>query len=827
MKKTFNILKSKYFLIILYVVIIIIAIQFILKIYPRLHPLSQTSFQINREEIIEKAKNLIEGDFPEEELEFKVSFIIDKKHFENSQILKDQKLTDIPPFDRFWEISMISEKNKKPSFTLSSDSESEQSKRDSSGDWYIAQISPAGSILKLDFENAREALYADSSLIIDSERTPDRESRKQALNQARHFLNNIGVDTFGLQLQVRAGEVKIDKSGKIFNIFLSKKVQLPRISHNLKISPSGTVYYYEKKIEFERPEPEKSGVAKVAEIVAIIFEIGTYLGLFILIIYFSIYFARKESISFKIALPFVYFIGAITLLKELFEVWGSSLVMILLGTFPTAIFYAIGIFFLYAVSDSLARQQWSEKLSVSDQFLQGGFLTARTSKSLLRGLILGILAISAYVLPLFIYTNYFGGIIQIEENFNYSLSVLFPILVIILSSINIAIFSEFFFRLFGISLLKKWLRKNYRVILSGIIFAFVFTTELKTTNHAVNIFLTAGPALLFAYFFVRHEIVTAILGYFTYQVLSKAVIFSQTGEPLFHEIGIGLYLILGALATVGLVTIILRRGVEETGTGYVPEYIRKSEERERLIRELDIARNVQLRFLPHLTPQITNYEIAAICQPAWEVGGDYYDYFPIEENQLGIVIGDVSNKGVSAAFYMTLVKGFLKALAIHHKRPAEILSQANRLFHENVARGHFISMVLGILNSKSGEFIFARAGHNPVLLLFGKTKEGKWLIPQGAGIGILPDNNFRSTIKEEKIQLNQGDILVLYTDGYPEAMNEKSEEFGETTLQELIEEKRGLPAKKIIQELENAIAKWEGKRPSIDDRTIVIIKRIK
>jgi sigma-B regulation protein RsbU (phosphoserine phosphatase) len=175
---------------------------------------------------------------------------------------------------------------------------------------------------------------------------------------------------------------------------------------------------------------------------------------------------------------------------------------------------------------------------------------------------------------------------------------------------------------------------------------------------------------------------------------------------------------------------------------------------------------------------------------------------------------------------MTMVKGFLKALASESLEPARILSEANALFYENVERGNFISMVYGILDSQSGEFTFARAGHNPILYLLGKSAAGQWLSPQGVGIGLLPAKEFRAHITQEKIKMRTEETLILYTDGYPEAMNEKSEQFGEENLKDFIRQQLHLPATDIVFSLEKAIKKWEGNRTAMDDRTMVVIKKI-
>ena len=123
-----------------------------------------------------------------------------------------------------------------------------------------------------------------------------------------------------------------------------------------------------------------------------------------------------------------------------------------------------------------------------------------------------------------------------------------------------------------------------------------------------------------------------------------------------------------------------------------------------------------MSFLPKENPILKGIDIASICIPAFEVGGDYYDFIRLGKNKLGIIIGDVSGKGTQAAFYMTLTKGFLKAIAKHTDSPAEVLTKMNELFYENVERGRFISMIYAVVDLENKLIRIARAGHNPVIL---------------------------------------------------------------------------------------------------------------
>ena len=798
-------------------VLLIVSFWFLQKFYPSLHPLPQTRFQMVRDDAVEKALQLMQGEILAEQLDMTVDFTIENDYSKMSPELEQLAHSlNFQPF-RYWNIAMISAKQRKMNLTLSSNDENNDSNRD---DWYKVTFSPAGRLLKLDFEQARLGRLQDSLKVQHtSEKRPENSAGKARL-KAYDFLQQLGEDTSSLTLS--SEEVKQDSAGNIYSFLFSQTIQDQKIQQQIRLTGSGIILFY----EYRFPKAASTEETSISDIVTVTLFISLFITLIILLVVYLIRFSRQESISFKFALPVAYTAGGITLLQTLFSNWHSPIAELLLEIFFPTVFLTLIMWLLYSICDAAARRQWNEKLTVADQFLRGKFFTAAAGRSVLRGLSLGTYALAIQVGLLYLYRDLLGGEIKTDENLHYSFIVIFPVMVAVLQIFGKAMFSEFFFRLFGVTVLKKWFRRNWRVLAVSSILAVTFPSQIEAANNIHQILLNLLPNFLFILFLIRYEIVTTLLGYFTFHLLSNAVIFSHTAESHFQEWGMGSYFVLIFLVITAALALIIRRRESESHFRYIPDYIRKMEEKDRLLRELEIARTVQQKFLPATTPQLTNFQIAAFCQPAWEVGGDYFDYFPLEDGRLGIAIGDVSNKGVSAAFYMTMVKGFLKALAIQALEPARILSETNALFYANVERGNFISMIYGILDSRSGEFIFARAGHNPLLFLFGKSAEGQWLSPRGIGLGLVPDQKFRSSITQEKIQLQAGDMLVLYTDGYPEAMNEKSEQFGEESLQKFIKQHIDLPAAEIIRILETAIKKWEGNQTALDDRTMVVIKKL-
>lgn len=254
-----------------------------------------------------------------------------------------------------------------------------------------------------------------------------------------------------------------------------------------------------------------------------------------------------------------------------------------------------------------------------------------------------------------------------------------------------------------------------------------------------------------------------------------------------------------------------------------PKFLENITERQRMKKELEVARIVQMSFLPKKDPVLNGVQIASVCIPALEVGGDYYDFIRLNENKLGIIIGDVSGKGTQAAFYMTLAKGFIKAIAKESDSPAEILSKMNELFYENVERGRFISMIYAILDLDNRIIKIARAGHNPVLINHNSGRINL-ITPKGLALGLEKGIIFRQVISEETIKLEKGNTFVFYTDGFTEAINNKGEEFGLERIQEILEQYSHESAEKLLELVLSEIRKFIGRAHQYDDMTMVIVK---
>jgi serine phosphatase RsbU (regulator of sigma subunit) len=247
-------------------------------------------------------------------------------------------------------------------------------------------------------------------------------------------------------------------------------------------------------------------------------------------------------------------------------------------------------------------------------------------------------------------------------------------------------------------------------------------------------------------------------------------------------------------------------------------------ERERIGKELEIARNVQQALLPRAKPSITGFDINARCIPAREVGGDYYDFIQHYDNKVGIVIGDVSGKGVPAAIYMTLTKGIVQANVGENISPSEILVNVNNFMYKTMERGAFVTLVYAILNSKTRQIQFARAGHLPIIHFQNEQNRCHLLTPAGIGVGLESGTVFNRNLSTQTVDLKKGDWFIFYTDGFTESMNADQEEFGEQRLIDCIIENQQHKAQSMNENILQGIKDFSGKAIQHDDMTIVSIK---
>jgi phosphoserine phosphatase RsbU/P len=244
------------------------------------------------------------------------------------------------------------------------------------------------------------------------------------------------------------------------------------------------------------------------------------------------------------------------------------------------------------------------------------------------------------------------------------------------------------------------------------------------------------------------------------------------------------------------------------------------DELERKKYELEIAHEIQESFLPHEMPQLSGYDIYAVNIPAKEVGGDFYDFIPLSEGKLGITIADVSGKSVPAALFMAVSRTIIRAKATGHSHPAQVIKEANELIASDSKSGMFVTLFYTILDLKKKTMEYVNAGHNPPVLFVRKTGYLECLSTNGIALGALdeiqPD--------EKEIKLEDGDVIVFYTDGVTEAVNREGELFGEKRIYQLVKNNNTLNARDLVFKIKDSVIEFSESQAQFDDITLMVLK---
>jgi serine phosphatase RsbU (regulator of sigma subunit) len=244
--------------------------------------------------------------------------------------------------------------------------------------------------------------------------------------------------------------------------------------------------------------------------------------------------------------------------------------------------------------------------------------------------------------------------------------------------------------------------------------------------------------------------------------------------------------------------------------------------RERLEREVEVARQIQRTLLPDHLPEIPGWDLAASWKTARQVGGDFYDVFDLPDGRLGLFIADVSDKGIPAALFMALTRTLVRAVVYEKASPAEALHHVNELMLPDNQQAMFVTAVYGVLSLDSGEFRYANAGHNPPLLTCRTDGTVEALHRTGPALGVIEEYS----IQERTIQLEPGNCLLLYTDGLTEAFSAQDELYGEERLRQLIESASVETIKELLDKVEASVTGFIDPLPLADDMTMLAVRRL-
>ena len=264
-------------------------------------------------------------------------------------------------------------------------------------------------------------------------------------------------------------------------------------------------------------------------------------------------------------------------------------------------------------------------------------------------------------------------------------------------------------------------------------------------------------------------------------------------------------------------------------TASIEDLLQQKAEKERLAQELRIARNIQMSLLPQGPLSMPGLTLTAHCEPAREVGGDYYDFLPIDDHTLGILVADVSGKGTSAALYMAELKGIVLSLSQRYRSPRELLIEADRIISRHLDSRSFITVTYLVVDLQAGTLQYARAGHCPLVYVpgpYAAQRTPQLLAPDGLVLGLQLDGGqtFVRLLEEMSVPLGRGDLFVLYTDGLTEAMNSSGECFGESRLATLIGEHADLHADELRERILRDIEAFTESAVQQDDMTMVLLR---
>ena len=265
-------------------------------------------------------------------------------------------------------------------------------------------------------------------------------------------------------------------------------------------------------------------------------------------------------------------------------------------------------------------------------------------------------------------------------------------------------------------------------------------------------------------------------------------------------------------------------------TGEVTELLGEMADKGRMEQEMFAAREIQQKLLPTGPLHFTGLAVTAFCEPAREVAGDYYDFLPITDSMLGLLIADVSGKGLAAGLYMAQLKVIVQSLSRLHHEPTAFLMAVNKVVSANLDAKSFITMSYGVIDVERREMTFARAGHCPLIHVPADRPPGlrqaRFLTPDGLVVGLQIDDGtlFESLLQECTIALAPGDVVVWFTDGISETMNEAFDCFGEERLARVVEQYAHLPFDQLRSYILAELRTFAGGALQHDDMTMILMK---
>jgi phosphoserine phosphatase RsbU/P len=245
------------------------------------------------------------------------------------------------------------------------------------------------------------------------------------------------------------------------------------------------------------------------------------------------------------------------------------------------------------------------------------------------------------------------------------------------------------------------------------------------------------------------------------------------------------------------------------------------EQRDELVREVEMAARVQQHLLDQHRPPAGPLDVVARTHAAKVVGGDYYDFIPLDDQRFAVAVADVAGKGLPAALIMPAVKIALRTLAERRAPIGELLGELNRIFLDNLPPASYFTLVYGVFDVTAGRLVYANAGHPPTLHLKAPHGEEAWLRTEGPAVGLLHEDVQFDTVE---VPFGPGDVFVFYTDGITEAEDPSGDDFGRERLAATVRSVAGQPAEAIVSAVHGAVDAFRGSGPHGDDATVIVVR---
>ncbi len=470
---------------------------------------------------------------------------------------------------------------------------------------------------------------------------------------------------------------------------------------------------------------------------------------------------------------------------------------------------------------SLAREVFSERFYTALRLVRSPLSSHFLGRSIVMGISAGFVYSAIVPLSTRLLAHLGQDSFLVGSTFSEQLLSLamFPIPAILLGFIVYVPLINTAAILFFPAVVWRFAPRNLRVPLAalGTLVVSVLVQAVFSGDFAFGLLFGSLSGIAALMLFLRYDVLCVI----AFNLISNLtyLLFSFDAQPILTPV---LIVVIAAVFILAVIAY-LRQPEDVSEDDYKPAFLYRMEEEKRIQREIEAAKTVQQRLLPDKLPDFPSVNVAASCVPAFEVGGDYYDFFTLDDNRLGLLIGDVSGKGMSAAFYITLAKGVIVSQIRQVDGPADVLHRVNSLLYEVMERGRFISMIYAVYDTRTRVLEFANAGHNPMLRRRGDNGEVEAIASRGMAIGLDSGKNFDKAVKAESITLETDDVVVFYTDGVTEAMQISREEFSEKRLIDSISRAAGSAAE-VVASILDSVNRFVGKARQHDDITILAIQ---